>query len=71
LATVAGVLLTGGVAFLAAHGLALSAGVTLYVGASNLVPEFQAKPGWRLPLAFFGGALAFFLTRELLRAVSG
>lgn len=71
LATVVGVLSTGSVAFLAAHGLALSAGVTLYVGASNLVPEFQAKPGWRLPLAFFGGAGAFFLTRELLRAAAG
>lgn len=71
LATMAGVLLTDGVSLLAAHGLALSAGVTLYVGASNLVPEFQAKPGWRLPLAFFGGAGGFFLTRELLRAVGG
>lgn len=70
MATVVGVLLTNWVGFLAAHGLALSAGVTIYVAASNLVPEFQGKPGWRLPLAFFLGALVFFLTRELLRAAS-
>lgn len=65
-ATVLGVLATDGVGFLTKHGLALSAGVTLYVGASNLVPEFQGKPGWRLPVAFFLGAGVFFLTRQLV-----
>jgi ZIP family zinc transporter/zinc and cadmium transporter len=53
-----------------AHGLALSAGVTLYVGASNLVPELQGKTGWRLPAAFFLGVVAFYLTRALLDAAS-
>ena len=56
IATVLGVVVTDSVAFLAAHGLALSAGVTIYVGASNLVPEFQGKKGWRLPVIFFLGA---------------
>jgi ZIP family zinc transporter/zinc and cadmium transporter len=65
-ATVLGVLLTDQVAPLARHGLALSAGVTLYVAASNLVPEFQAKRGWLTGLAFFGGAVGFFLTEWLL-----
>ncbi len=65
-ATVLGVLLTEHVAPLARHGLALSAGVTLYVAASNLVPEFQAKRGWLTAVAFFGGALGFFLTELLL-----
>ncbi len=65
-ATMLGVLLTEQVAPLARHGLALSAGVTLYVAASNLVPEFQAKRGWLTALAFFGGALAFFVTERLL-----
>ena len=51
-ATVLGVLLTEQMAPLARHGLALSAGVTLYVAASNLVPEFQAKRGWLTALAF-------------------
>ena len=66
LATVLGVLLTGLVAPLARHGLAVSAGVTIYVAASNLVPEFQAKRGWLSALAFFGGAVGFFLTERLL-----
>ena len=69
-ATVLGVVLTEEVGPLARHGLALSAGVTLYVAASNLVPEFQAKRGWLSALAFFGGALGFLLTERLLGAGS-
>ncbi len=71
LATVAGVLLTGAVSFLSAHGLALAGGVTIYVAASNLVPEFQGKSGWSLPLAFFLGAGAFWGTKEVLGMVAG
>ncbi|MDQ6829230.1 MAG: ZIP family metal transporter, partial [Gemmatimonadota bacterium] len=59
IATIAGVLVTGVVPGLATYGLALSAGVTLYVAASNLVPEFQSKRGARLPIAFFIGAMLF------------
>ena len=66
IATVLGVVLTEQVAPLARHGLALSAGVTLYVAASNLVPEFQAKRGWLTAAAFFGGALAFFAAERCL-----
>jgi zinc transporter ZupT len=65
-ATILGVLVTDHVASLAQHGLALSAGVTLYVAASNLVPEFQAKRGWLTALAFFGGAAGYFVTERLL-----
>lgn len=65
-ATLFGVLVTDQVAFLARHGLALSAGVTIYVAASNLVPEFQGKPGWRLPVAFFAGAGVFYVTKLLI-----
>jgi zinc transporter ZupT len=65
-ATVLGVLLTDMVSFLRGYGLALSAGVTLYVGASNLVPEFQAKPGWRLPVAFFAGCGGYFTARSVV-----
>jgi ZIP family zinc transporter/zinc and cadmium transporter len=68
LATILGVALTEVVAPLARHGLAISAGVTIYVAASNLVPEFQAKRGWLSALAFFGGAVGFFLTERLLGA---
>ncbi len=65
-ATVLGVILTERMAPLARHGLAISAGVTLYVAASNLVPEFQAKRGGFTAAAFFGGALAFFVAERLL-----
>jgi len=62
-------LLTDHVGFLIRHGLALSAGVTIYVAASNLVPEFQGKRGWKLPAAFFAGAVAFYVTKRLLESV--
>ncbi len=65
-ATIVGVLLTEEVGSLATHGLALSAGVTLYVAASNLVPEFQGKRGWGAAVAFFGGALSFFAVERAL-----
>ena len=68
-ATIVGVLATDSVSFLTAHGLALSAGVTIYVAASNLVPEFQHKAGWRLPAAFFLGAGMFFATKWGLELV--
>ena len=67
LATVAGVIATGIVAPLAQHGLALSAGVTLYVAASDLVPEFQGKKTrTSSAVAFFGGVGVFWVTRVLL-----
>jgi ZIP family zinc transporter/zinc and cadmium transporter len=66
-ATMLGFLLTEQVKPLAQYGLALSAGVTLYVAASNLVPEFQGKRGWLTALAFFGGGVGFFVTEQLLQ----
>ncbi|HUC41453.1 MAG TPA: ZIP family metal transporter [Gemmatimonadales bacterium] len=70
IATVLGVVLTEEVAFLVQHGLAISAGVTIYVAASNLVPEFQGKKGWKLPAAFFAGAALFFFTKMILDGMS-
>ena len=66
LASLVGVALTDRVAFLVQHGLALAGGVTLYVAASNLVPEFQGRRGWRTPLALLAGAAVFFITHILL-----
>lgn len=62
-ATVVGVLMTEYIASLRSLGLAVSAGVTLYVAASNLVPEFQSKLGWRMPISFFAGCGLFFAAR--------
>jgi ZIP family zinc transporter/zinc and cadmium transporter len=69
LATIVGVLATDSVSFLTAHGLALSAGVTIYVGASNLVPEFQGKSGYGLPIVFFLGAGSAWGVDRVLAAV--
>jgi zinc and cadmium transporter len=65
-ATLIGVAVTDQFAALRAHGLAISAGVTLYVGASNLVPELQKRPGWATPVSFFLGCGAYFLARSVL-----
>jgi ZIP family zinc transporter/zinc and cadmium transporter len=70
IASLAGVALTGYLTFLVQHGLALAGGVTLYVAASNLVPEFQGRRGWRTPLALLAGATVFFLTHLLLASGS-
>jgi zinc transporter ZupT len=65
-ATLLGVALTEVVAPLARHGLALSAGVTLYVAASNLVPEFQQRRRGLPTVAFLSGVAVFGLTEWLL-----
>jgi ZIP family zinc transporter/zinc and cadmium transporter len=67
-ATIAGVALTAQVAALRDHGLALAAGVTLYVGMSNLVPEFRARGGWRLSMAFLAGSAVYFAARAVAGA---
>ena len=64
-ATIAGVALTAEVTPLRDHGLALAAGVTLYVGMSNLVPEFRARGGWRPSVAFLAGTGVYFAARVL------
>jgi ZIP family zinc transporter/zinc and cadmium transporter len=66
-ATILGVLLTDYLGVLRENGLAIAAGVTLYVGASNLVPEFQAKRGWRIPTSFLVGCGLYFAARSLAR----
>jgi ZIP family zinc transporter/zinc and cadmium transporter len=63
--TIVGVLLTAEVPVLRHYGLAISAGVTLYVGASNLVPEFQDREGVRIPLSFVAGSALYFAARSL------
>ena len=65
-ATVLGGLLTEYVAPLSKYGLALAAGVSLYVGASNLVPEFQAKRDWKLQGSFFLGCGVYLVARKLI-----
>ncbi len=66
LATVLGGLLTEYFAPLRSYGLPLAAGVALYVGASNLVPEFQGKRDWGLQISFFAGCGLYLLARNLI-----
>ncbi|MFW6078793.1 MAG: ZIP family metal transporter [Gemmatimonadota bacterium] len=66
LATVVGAGVTPAVGLLADHGLAFAAGVTVYVAASNLIPESQREPGWRVSGGVFVGVAAFYLLRMLL-----
>ena len=66
-ATFIGVVLTDQLGFLQSNGLAIAAGVTLYVGASNLVPEFQAKRGWQIPTSFLLGCGLYLVARSITR----
>jgi zinc and cadmium transporter len=54
-ATVLGVLLMGLLREQVAYALPLSAGVTIYVAASDLVPEVNREPGVKLALLVFLG----------------
>jgi ZIP family zinc transporter/zinc and cadmium transporter len=63
--TFLGLAVTGQFEFLKSYGLAISAGVTLYVAASNLVPEFQDRAGLRIPLSFVAGCGLYFVARGL------
>ena len=65
-ATIAGALLTGYLAPLRTYGLALAAGVSLYVSASNLIPEFQAKRDIKLQMSFFAGCGLYIVARNLI-----
>jgi len=63
-ATLAGVLTMSALAHFVQLGLALSAGVTIYVAASDLMPEVNKEPGVKMALVvFLGVALLFILDR--------
>ena len=68
-ATLAGVLVIELVPSWLPYGLPVSAGVALYVGASDLVPEVNREPGIRMALVFFVGVAGFLLLRTLLPAL--
>jgi zinc transporter ZupT len=66
--TIFGVLVISLEPSLVRAGLPLSAGVTIYVAATDLVPEVNREPGIRMALVFFLGVLIFFLLRQLAPA---
>lgn len=62
LATLAGVLTMSVTQHAVGVGLPLAAGVTLYVAASDLIPEVNHEPGIKMALVvFLGVAILFFL----------
>ncbi len=69
LATMAGVLVIQLVPSWVPFGLPVSAGVALYVAATDLVPEVNREPGIRMALVFFAGVAGFLLLRMLLPAL--
>jgi len=62
--TIAGVLVIRLFPSWTRYGLPLSAGVTVYVAATDLVPEVNREPGIRMALVFFAGVAIFFLFRS-------
>jgi ZIP family zinc transporter/zinc and cadmium transporter len=68
-ATLAGVLVIELIPGWLPYGMPISAGVAIYVGASDLVPEVNREPGIRMALMFFAGVGGFLLLRMLLPAL--
>jgi zinc transporter ZupT len=62
-ATVIGALITPTLPLLVRFGLPLAAGVTIYVAASNLVPEAQHARSWLVQGGVFAGVAVFFLVK--------
>jgi len=65
--------LLGGLAIFGARALvgpalAVSGGVTLYVAASDLVPEVNKEEGTAIALTVFAGVVLYYLTARVLEA---
>ncbi|MBZ5648700.1 MAG: ZIP family metal transporter [Acidobacteriia bacterium] len=67
-ATLAGVLTMSWLAEFLSAGLALSAGVTIYVAASDLMPEVNKEPGVKMALVVFLGVGLLFALDRLIHA---
>ncbi len=66
-ATLAGVLLMNLLRAQVGYALPFSAGVTVYVAASDLIPEVNREPGMRMALVVFCGVVMMFLLHRLFR----
>jgi ZIP family zinc transporter/zinc and cadmium transporter len=69
IATMAGVLTMGLAQHWVSVGLPVSAGVTLYVAASDLMPEVNKEPGIRMAALVFVGVGLLFLLDRLFRGM--
>jgi ZIP family zinc transporter/zinc and cadmium transporter len=66
-ATLAGVLLTSQLQGQLKYALPLAGGVTVYVAATDLLPEVNREPDWRIALLVFVGVASLLILRLLFR----
>jgi zinc and cadmium transporter len=66
-ATLLGVLLTSALQSQLRYALPLSGGVTLYVAATDLLPEVNREPNWKLALLVFTGVASLLIIQHLFR----
>ncbi len=66
LSTIVGVIFASYLKGLLGYRLALSAGVMIYVAASDLIPEVNREKGILMAIMVFVGVLLFYLTERLL-----
>ncbi|GAC1664765.1 MAG: ZIP family metal transporter [Candidatus Acidiferrum sp.] len=64
-ATLAGVLLTTLLQSQLKYALPVSGGVTLYVAATDLLPEVNREPGWRMAVLVFVGVISLLIMQHL------
>ena len=64
-ATLVGVLLTTLLQGQLKYALPLSGGVTAYVAATDLLPEVNREPNWRMALLVFAGVATLLILRNL------
>jgi ZIP family zinc transporter/zinc and cadmium transporter len=64
-ATLAGVLLTSQFQGQLKYALPLSGGVTVYVAATDLLPEVNREPNWRMALLVFVGVASLLILKAL------
>jgi ZIP family zinc transporter/zinc and cadmium transporter len=65
-ATLTGVLLTSALRGELKYALPLSGGVTLYVAATDLLPEVNREPGWKTAILVFTGVASLLIMRQLI-----
>lgn len=65
-ATLLGVLLTTVLQGQLKYALPLSGGVTVYVAATDLLPEVNREPNWRMALLVFTGVASLLIMRHFL-----
>jgi zinc and cadmium transporter len=64
-ATLFGVLLTSALQSQLKYALPISGGVTVYVAATDLLPEVNREPNWRMALLVFAGVASVLIMQRL------